>query len=195
MTTRQWRWTTQFLEKYTSHFIWKGCVCERELKTEQNWNILTPTLMAISVVSFSFFTAARPEGRRPTLLSAGILYHILSPTGLQTDWLPVFTEFYNSSIVHSISLKWHVWLSSSGNKCHAIHRSFSSGASVYDCSMGFYLVPFCQSSPPTRFLPITAIRMSHFFLVHHFGMACLAGSKVNIQHLHLVCYCHQKLLC
>ena len=26
MMTRQWRWATQFLEKYTSHFIWKVCV-------------------------------------------------------------------------------------------------------------------------------------------------------------------------
>ena len=47
--------------------------------------------------------------------------------------------------------------------------------------MGFYLVPYCQPSPPTWFLPITAIVMCHFLLVHHFGMACLAWSKVNIQ--------------
>ena len=26
--TTQWRWATQFLEKYSSHFIWKGCVWE-----------------------------------------------------------------------------------------------------------------------------------------------------------------------
>ena len=35
----------------------KGCVgfyFERELETEQNCNILTPTLMAVNVVSFSF---------------------------------------------------------------------------------------------------------------------------------------------
>ena len=46
----------------------------------------------------------------------------------------------------------------------------------------FYLVPFFQPSPPTRFLLITAIGMCHFLPVHHFGMACLAGSKVNLQH-------------
>ena len=34
------------LEKYTSHFIQKGCVWEK-LETEQNCNILTPTLLAI----------------------------------------------------------------------------------------------------------------------------------------------------
>ena len=109
--------------------------------------------------------------------------HLLTNwSGLQTDWLPVFTELYNSSIAHSISLEWHVWSSSSGNNCPAVHRSLSSGASVHECTMGFYLVPYCQPSPSTRFLLITAIGMCHFLLVHHFGMACLAGSKVNIQH-------------
>ena len=29
--------------------------CEREMETEQNWNILTPIVMTINVVSFSFF--------------------------------------------------------------------------------------------------------------------------------------------
>ena len=52
------------------------------------------------------------------------------------------------------SLEWHVWSSSSGNNCHAVQRSVSSGASVYECIMGFYLVPFRQPNPPTRFLSI-----------------------------------------
>ena len=39
----------QGFEKGYSKFV-----CERELETEQNWNILTPTLMAVNVVSFSF---------------------------------------------------------------------------------------------------------------------------------------------
>ena len=30
------------------------------------------------------------------------------------------------------SLEWHVWSSSSGNNCHAVQRSLSSGASVYE---------------------------------------------------------------
>ena len=110
----------------------------------------------------------------------------LSQTGLQTLWHPVFTELYNSSIAHSISLEWHVWSSSSGNNCHAVHRSLSSGASVYDCTMGVHLVPYCQPSPPMRFLLITAIEMCNFLPVDHFGMACLAGSKFNIQQLYWV---------
>ena len=60
----------------------------------------------------------------------------------------VLTELYNSSTpsrTPTRSLKSHVWSSSSGNNCHAVHRSLSSGASVYECTMGiFYLVPFHQ---------------------------------------------------
>ena len=145
----------------------------------------------------------------------GFPYHILSPTSLisnssgfprapfhrtfsptsyqqllwtPTVWLPVLTDLYNSSTSTQSptqSLEWHDWSSSSGNNRHAVHRSLSSGASVYECTMGFfYLVPFRQRSPPTRFPLITAIGMRHFLPVHHFGMASLAGSKVKIQHIH-----------
>ena len=180
-----------------------------ELEAEQNCNILTPTLVAISVVFFSFSRAAQPEGWRPTLLSVGFLYRILSPTGVQTQlgfpkapssgwWISLpqlvsnscdlqITDFLSPPsyiIVQSPtqSLEWHVCSSSSENNCHAVHGSLSFGASVYECTMRFYLVPYFQPSPPTLFLLITAIRMCHFLPVHHFGMACLAGSKFNIQH-------------
>ena len=57
-----------------------------------------PTLMAICV-SFPFSTVAQPDARGPSsLLSAGFLYRILSPT----NWLPVITELYNSPTAHSI---------------------------------------------------------------------------------------------
>ena len=120
--------------------------------------------MAISVVSFSFSRAAQPEAQGPTPLDAGFLYRILSPTGLVSK----LTDFLSSPsyiIVQSptqylpitghrdvslpLSLEWHVLLSSSGNNCHAVHRSLSSGASVYDCTAGFYLVPYCQPDSPT----------------------------------------------
>ena len=68
-------------------------MCERELETEQNHNILTPTFMAISV-SFPFSRAAQPEALGPSsLLGAGFLYHILSP-----NWLNFLcTQLYYSS--------------------------------------------------------------------------------------------------
>ena len=79
-----------FSKIFTSHFIarvGKGCVgfyCERELEIEHNCNILTPKLMAVSVVSFSLFDA-QPEPWGSTLLGAGFLYCILSASSLDPN--------------------------------------------------------------------------------------------------------------
>ena len=53
---------TVLSEKYTSHFI-DRVVCERDLETEQNCKILTPTLMAISVF-FPVFLDCSTRGLR-----------------------------------------------------------------------------------------------------------------------------------
>ena len=105
-----------FNKIFTSLFVRvrKGCVgfyCERELETEQNWNILTPTLMAVNVVSFSFSWCSTrgPEVHSdgcgisllhlisnfagPQLIrapmapsaSCGFLYYISSTTGTRTQ--------------------------------------------------------------------------------------------------------------
>ena len=65
-----------------------------------------------------------------------------------THWLPVFTELYNSSTLTQLPtqpLEWHVWSSSSGNNYHAVQRSLSSGASVYECIMGFLPCPISSA--------------------------------------------------
>ena len=129
--------------------------------------------MAISV-SFSFSWCCSTEG--PGAHSAGCCFplsHLVTNgSGLQnwsdllsspsyiivqspTQYLPI-TGHRNVSLPPS--LEWHVWSSSSWNNCHAVHRSLSSGVSVCNCTTGFYLVPYCQQSPPTRFLPITSHR-------------------------------------
>ena len=131
--------------------------------------------MAVSVVSFSFSSTAQPEAQGLTLLVDSLLYCILSATSLDPNssgpqgpkpWCgfpyhnssitppptvtatSVLTELYNSPTSTQSptrSLESHVWSSLSGNNCHAVHRSLSSGASVYECTMGiFYLVPFHQ---------------------------------------------------
>ena len=128
--------------------------------------IYWPPLLWPSALCLSRSPDAQPEAQGPTPLDAAF------STASCHQRVSKLTDF-----AHLISLEWHVWSSSSGNNCHAVHWSLSSGASVYDCTLGFYLVPYCQPSPPTRFLPITAIGMCHFLPVHHFGMACLAGSK------------------
>ena len=80
----------------------------------------------------------RPDMAFPT---TSHLYNSNSNCNCRTS---VLTELYNSSTPTQSptqSLEWNVWLSSSGNNCHAVQRSLSSGASVYECIMGFFLCP------------------------------------------------------
>ena len=119
-------------EKYTSHFI-ERVVCERELETEQNCNILTLTLMAITAFLscspgllnqgpggpaslghgphssiFSPTATAQSGAWEPPLLGAGSLYRILSPTNLNflcTELYYCFTPTqFNLSTVKVIPL-------------------------------------------------------------------------------------------
>ena len=87
----KWRRATQFLEKYTSHFIWK-VACERELEIEQNCNILTPTLLAITAFLSRSPVLLHWGAWGPTQLGVGFLYRILSPSGLVTK----LTDFHSS---------------------------------------------------------------------------------------------------
>ena len=101
----------------------------------------------------------------------------------------VLTELYNSSMATrsptrspTRSLEWHDWSSSSGNNCHAVHRSLCSGTSIYVCIMGFTLSHFISKIHPRDLFRLLAIVMCHFLPVHHFVMACLLGPKVKIKH-------------
>ena len=146
-----------------------GSTVRGSWRPNRNFNILTPTLMAVNVVSFSFSRAAQPEAQRPNLLGdllrlisnfsapqlnrgprapsawCGFPYHILSITPSDSNWnclTSILTELYNSSTSTQSPTRFlesHVGSSSSGNNCHAVHRSLSSGASVYECTMGIFL--------------------------------------------------------
>ena len=149
---------------------------------------------------------AQPEVQRPTLLGDGFLYCILSASSLDpnssgpqapsvwcgfpyhssslslsiSNWNSNLTELYNSPTPTrspTRSLEWHDWSSSSGNNCHAVHRSLSSGASVYECIMGFTLSHFISQIHPRDLFRLLAIWVCHFLPVHHFVMACLLGLK------------------
>ena len=125
------------LEKYTSHFI-ERVVCERELETEHNCNILTPTLMAISV-SFPFSWAAQPGAWGPSLSGCWFsLPHLISNSSAQltaflsspglynnltTTLLPasvIISHLFNLSAVKVIIS----WYSSTGCTCY-LHRCIS----------------------------------------------------------------------
>ena len=115
--------------------------------------------------------------RGPPSAGCSFPYHISSITPSPTGWnsnstVTGFTsELYNSSTSTrspTRSLKSHAWSSSSENNCHAVQRSLSSGASVYECTLGFFsLSHFVSQFPPTRFPLLTAIGMCHFLPVHH----------------------------
>ena len=105
-----------------------------------------PLLWPSGFVSFSFSRAAQPGG--PRAPSAGwwlSLPHLVSHTSSPqlTDFLysPSYIIVQSPTQSPTQSLEWHVWLTSSGNNCHAVHRSFSSGVSVYECTMGFLPCP------------------------------------------------------
>ena len=149
--------------------------CEKELETEQKQQYFDPhsygrqhcVFLVLQMLNqrpwahspgwwlsllhlISNFSGPQTPSGFPRAPSAGcgFPYHISciapSPTVTATVLTSVLTELYNS-LTPTRSLKSHVLLSSSGNNCHAVHRSLSSSASVYECTMGiFYLVPFHQ---------------------------------------------------
>ena len=81
---------TVFLKKYNSQFIWKVCVWEG-VGDRTELQHIDPHSIGHNRVSFPFSWAAQPGAWEPTLVSAGFLYRILSPTGLVsklTDFLP-----------------------------------------------------------------------------------------------------------
>ena len=158
----------------------KGFTVRGSWRLNKDCNILTSPAPLDIAVCHSRSPDAQPETRGPTLLAfstasyhqlvwspnsiggpdgpfcwvVGFLYRILSPTRLISN-SPSYIIVQSPTQSPTQSLEWHVWSSSSGNNCHAVQRSLSSGASVYECIMGFYLVPFHQPNPPTWFLSIT----------------------------------------
>ena len=116
--------------------------------------------MAVSVVFFSFSMAAQPEPwlsllhlvQRPlqlyclssTLLACIQLSSIRRPYitfklpcgDTPPQLLPISSDRDVSLL---LNLEWPVWSSSSGNNCHPVQRSLSSGASAYESIMGFFL--------------------------------------------------------
>ena len=194
----------QGFEKGYSRFA-----CERELETEQKLQYFDPYSYGCQRCVFLVLLMLNSAGwwlsllhlisifsgpqliRTPMAPSAwcGFPYHIssITPSDSNCHWnsnwlISVLTELYNSPTSTrspTRSLEWHDWSSSSGNNCHAVHRSLSSGASVYECIMGFTLSHLISQIHPRYLFRLLAIGMCHFLPVHHFVMACLLGPKVK----------------
>ena len=81
-----------------------------------------------------------------------------------------------------LTLECPVRSSSSRNNCHAVQRSLSSGASVYESIMRLFFFTsshFINQFPPTRFPLTTATRICHFLPVHHLEWHFWPGQKVK----------------
>ena len=121
------------LEKYTSHFIWKVCVWEgvgdrtelQHIDPRSNGHQRCVFLVLQSCSTggqgaqlsagccflYSIISPSLPipklnwVSRGPPSVGCwlSLTYLITNWSGLQTKWLPVFTELYNSLIAHSIS--------------------------------------------------------------------------------------------
>ena len=98
------------------------------------------------------------EQRDPFSLSSsvqfvGLILPLNSHAAIKTRLYAsaIFSDIRRLGCVISAHLEWPVWSSSSGNNCHAVHRSLSSGASL---KWDLHLVPYYQPSTPARFLSI-----------------------------------------
>ena len=110
------------------------------------------------------------------------LPHLVSITPTLTS---VLTELYNSSTPTQSptqSLEWHVWSSSSGNNCHAVHRSLSSGASLW--SVTFTLSHIISRAHLRDFFRLLAIEMCPFRYLWNGMFARAEGQNTTILRHH-----------
>ena len=134
------------------------------------------------ISSYSHSNSTQPNF---VLFNSSALYYLQTPTrwyghaSTPSQFLPISDD---RDVSLPLSLEWPVWSSSSGNNCHAVQRSLSSGVSVCESIMGFFFTSshFICQLPHTRFPLITAIRMCHFLPVHHLEWHFWPGQKVKI---------------
>ena len=97
------------------------------------------------------------------LFNSSALYFLQTPTrrnghaSRPPQFLPISGD---RDVSLPLSLEWPVWSSSSGNNCHAVHRSLSSGASLWS---GTFTLSHIISRVHLRdFFRLLTIGMSHF---------------------------------
>ena len=210
--TPQWRRATQKNIPFT---LFERVVCERELETEQNCNILTrPLLWPSAFLSRSPGLLKRGPGAKPLWLlgfsTASYLQLVWSPNSsiggpegpfsrvlfslqhhFPTVWSPNWLNFlctelyYSSTLTQFLPITCHrnmhfrcLW-----NGMFDRHRAEITVMQFTGHSLpvhqfvtvpwDFNPVPYCQPSLPT---PMEYVASAVF------GMACLAGSEVNILH-------------
>ena len=170
-------WRPNRTEIFWPPLLWPSALC-LSCSPDAQPEAQRPTLQGDgSLYCILSASSLDPNSSGPQTPSAwcGFTYHISSISVSNSNWnslTSVLTELYNSLMpTQSLtrSLKPHVWSLSSGNNCHAVHSSLSSGASVYECTMGIFFTSshFISQFLPTWFPLITASRICHYLPVHH----------------------------
>ena len=134
--------------------LWPSALCISRSPGLLNWRPRGPALgwmMAFFTASYQQLLGTPTQSGAPSrfgLVWLSLPHLVSSSVRSLPVWLLVLTESNNSSTPTQLptqSLEWHVWLSSSGNNCHAFQRSLSSGAYVYECIMGFLPCPISSA--------------------------------------------------
>ena len=135
-----------------------------------------------------------PRDDERGFMNSGILFSLYSSVQFVGLILPsnshaeIKTRLYASAIfpisgdwdvLLPLTLEWPVWSSSSGNNCHAVHRSLSSGASL---KWDLHLVPYYQPSTPARFLSI----IGHWDVSHPLSSELQVWSSSSGNNYHAV---------
>ena len=171
--------------------VTQGLRVRRSWRPNKDCNILTPTLMAISFVSFSFAWCS--TGGPGAQLSAGwwlsLLHLITNGSGFPYHILPLthlnsnsdFLSWPSYIIVQRPLNFWNgmfdrhqaeITVMQFTGHSLPVHQSMS-------VSWAFTLSHFVSQIHLRDFFRLLDIGMCHFLPVHHFGMACLAGSIYN----------------
>ena len=111
------------LEKYTSHFIRKGCeriMCERWVgDLNKDCNILTPSSSVLSSTSFSFCWAAQPGALR----SQPLLWELVLTASNRNNWLQTNWTSCGTGLYHCLTSTYFLWASN----LHPIQPVHSQG--------------------------------------------------------------------
>ena len=163
-------------------------MCEGELETEHNCNIYWPPLLWPSALCFSRSPDAQPKARGPSsLLSAGLLYHIISNSSNLQLLISCFhraIQQFNCPLNRPLNLwngmpdRHQAEITVMQPRSHSLpaHQSMR-------VSWAFTLSHFVSHIRQRDLFRLLAIGMCHFLPVHHFGMACPAGPKVYIYNI------------
>ena len=138
------------LEKYTSHFIWKGSkglqrvlLCERWVGDWTEQQHIDPHSSGHNSVSFPFFWAAQPGTRGPSLCWDMVL---IPASSLQLIWTscrrgyitiwcpPTSCERHNSHSIQPFDSQGCLLIYSTGCTCY-LHRCISSFDSLAGVNM------------------------------------------------------------